>query len=77
MKTSTFVALITGLLAAPAVYAECPISLPHEQLIDCIVKENATEIREKELFEDQIVSKQGDLQLNPQSSKVVELQVQK
>ncbi len=77
MKTFTFALLITGLVAAPALYADCPVSLPHDKIIDCIVKENATGIREKELFDDQVVNKQGELQLNPLPKQIVDLQAQK
>ncbi len=78
MKTFTFALLMTGLVAAPALYADCPVSLPHDKIIDCIVKENATGIREKELFDDKTVSKQqGESQFSPPSDQIVDLQAQK
>ncbi len=77
MKMFTTFALLAGLVAAPALYADCPVSLPHDKIIDCIVKENATGIREKELFDDKTISKQGESQSNPPSNPVVDLQAQK
>lgn len=72
-----FSMFITVLFAAPAVYASCPTSLPHEQLIDCIVNKNADGVQQPEVIAAQIINKKDEPPKNVASNKLAELQARK
>lgn len=74
MKSLKYILLMSGLITTPALYAACPVSLPHDQLLDCIVRENATNTQQPKIIESQTVSKQGELQLNTPSNNLANIQ---
>ena len=73
MKTVTTSILFSALLAAPAVYADCPASLPHEQLMDCIVNKNAAGGQQSEIIAEQTSAPQTDVVLNNSATNLAEL----
>lgn len=77
MKTLKLALLMTGLIAAPLLYADCSVTLPHEQLVDCIVKQNAPSAQQFDVVEDQKTSKQAELPLNSQPKKLANVDINK
>lgn len=62
-----------GLFASPSLYAACSVSLSHEQIMDCIVKQNEDCTQATESIQSRTTSKADNTTVNTQTADQIAL----